>query len=324
MDRVAGQTYPGTDFTPALSFVPSLQASRLYTSPNAVQFAWYQAIPDTSYDPSSGAMDTQGGKGQYVRTLQPGVYWCILSDSATELKKYAPGGVWEAGTVALAFDPAASPLSIYDWIIPLGQGGLPDLAAASSLPLPAGSVNARTYTQKETVVRGAAKVSGQGQVTVIRSTVVGTDTNFTELFQSGDVLTIAAFSARVTEVISDTRLMLDAEAAFQGIGYSKGTDVLSYSPVAHVRFIQCGTTTYIYGTDFLVVSGFPNTLVGDYVQWLDPVNSPAPGQRYAAVYNSLARYELTDYGQKGPVVGGQSLLSSQLATLWKPQTSPNI
>jgi hypothetical protein len=318
MDRVPNQPFPGSDFTPSLSFVPSLQASRLFTSPNAVQFAWYQALPDTSYNPDTGTQDALHGKGQYIRTYQAGTFWLILSDSSTEIKKYAPGGVWETGTVALAFDPAVTPLSIYDWVIPLGQSGIP------AITYPPTAINARTYTQKETVVRGATKVSGAGKATIAGTAVTGTGTAFTTFFKVGDVLWCAAFSARITAIASDTSLTLEASATYTGIGYSKGTDVLSYCPVAFVQFIVAGSQTYIYGTDFLITSGFPSVLGGDTVQWLDPAHSPAPGQRYAAVYNYIARYELSDYGQKAPVVGGASLLSSQLATLWKPQVSPNI
>lgn len=322
MDRVPSQPYPGSDFTPSLTFVTSLQTSRLYTSPDAVQFAWYRAFPNPSYNKASGVSEEGHGEGEYTREYQPGVYWCLLSDAPGVLKRYMPNGEWETGTVAIGFDPAVSALSEYDWIVPMSQDGLfpSSTAPATSTPLlPADPVAARTFVQKETLVRGARREEGAGTISTSGSAVTGIGTAFLSFLTEGDVLVVGKFAARVVSLASDTHLTLDAAppAAFIGRGYQRGRECPTYPPVARVESIR-GRRVYEPGTDFIAVSPFPLALTGDYIQWL-ATDSPAPGERYGITYDYIARYEMTDMGDHPPVVQGKSLLITTVANLWKPQ-----
>ena len=324
MNRVPCQPYPGSDFTPSLTFVPSLSVSRLYTSPNAVQFAWYRAIPDPTFDKEAGAIDSAAGRGEYLRELQPGTFWCILDDSSSILKRYMPQGTWESGTVAVSYDPAVTPLSVYDWIVPMAQDGLIPSVPAPGVPLlPAANVKARTYVAKETIVRGAVQRVGTGTVTTSGTNVTGVGTTFSTSFAVGDILAISQFAARIIAIADNAHLTLDVPPPhnFIGIGYCICSDVLTYSPVARVSLVRSQSTSFLPDTDFTVTSGFPAALLGDTIHWLSPTRSPAPGERYSVIYDYVARYELTGLGSKPPIVGGASLLASQVASLWKPQAS---
>ena len=324
MDRVPCQPYPGSDFTPSLTFVPSLSTARLYTSPNAVEFAWYRAIPDPTYRREAGRTDSKNGHGEYIRELQSGVFWCILDDSSQVLKRYMPQGTWETGTVAISYDPAASPLSIYDWIVPMSQDGLytPGAAAGAAL-LPNLPTRARSYTAKETIVRGAARSLGSGTITTSGANITGTNSSFRTFFSVGDMLAVSQFTGRVVSITDDTHLALDVAPAhdFTAIGYARGFDPLTYSPVAQVTLVRSQSTTYLPGVDFTITSNFPAALTGDTLNWISPSHSPQPGERYSVIYDYIARYELTGLGSNPPLVGGVSLLASQVASLWKPQDS---
>ena len=320
MNRTPGQGYPGSDFSPSLTFVPALGLSRLATSPNSIQFVWFRAYPDLSYVAASGSEDTPHGKGQWIRHRMPGLYWGIFDNDERTVKRYLASGTFESGTVSLAFDPAASPLSLYDWFVPLGQDG------QFYHPQPGLAPRQRTLAYKEVIVRGSGRVAGAGTLSTAGTAVTGQGTAFLSFLRPGDILAVAGFAARVVSVATDLTLTLDAAPPvnFTGIGYAKGTDPLSYPPVAAVDDVRSASRPFVFGYDLAVASDFPNTLTGDTVQWLSASNSPAPGEAYSISYRYLPRYEITDYGSKAPVVNGQALLSVTVASLWKPQTSPDI
>ena len=325
MNRIPGQGYPGSDFTPSLAFVPALGLSRLATSPNSVQFLWYRAFPDLSLPLDSRAPNglgagAGGGAGPWTRVLQPGTFWGLLDTDERTVKRYLPSGTFEAGTVSLAFDPALSPLSQYDWIVPLGLDG------GFSRPQPGLAPCGRTLSFKEVVVRGAAREAGAGTVSTVGTAVSGQGADFAAFFAPGDLFCAADFTARVLAVTSSAALTLDAAPPvdFTAIGYTRGADPLSYPPVAAVGDVRSASRAFVFGVDFAVRSLFPGSLSGDGLLWLPGGNSPAPGEPYSVLYDYLPRYELTDYGQKAPVVGGQRLLSTAAASLWKPQTHPDL
>lgn len=320
MTRTPGQGYPGSDFSPSRSFVPTLHRSWLPNAANAIQFLWYRAFPDLSYVAETGTADTQAGKGQWVRVKQPGVYWCLMDTDERAVKRYLPSGTYEIGTISVAFDPSVTPLSLYDWIVPLGQDG------QFSRPQPGLAPRGRTRAYKERIVRGSGRTPGAGTVSTLGAVVTGAGTAFTTFLRAGDILAIGDFLARIVSVASDTALTLETATpmAFIGIGYAKGTDPLSYPPVAAVGDVRSAAREFVFGHDFAVHSEFPDVLSPDTVQWLSAAASPAAGEPYSIAYDYLPRYELTDYGQNAPVVGGVPLLSSAAASLWKPQTAPNL
>ena len=175
-------------------------------------------------------------------------------------------------------------------------------------------------------VRGAAREVGAGTVSTVGVAVSGQGADFAAFFAPGDLFCAADFTARVLAVTSSAALTLDAAPPvdFTAIGYTRGADPLSYPPVAAVGDVRSASRAFVFGVDFAVRSLFPGSLSGDGLLWLPGGNSPAPGEPYSVLYDYLPRYELTDYGQKAPVVGGQRLLSTAAASLWKPQTHPDL
>ena len=288
--------YPGPAFRPAIHpSVASMQA-RLQTSPNAVQCQWWLAVPNPAFNPISGQLPT--GEGQYIRIPQTGNYYAVVS-GANMLAKYLPQGEWEASDIMLAFDSTSFPLSHFDFVIP-GQG----------------SADTRKFREKQVLVRANNTVAGAGTVTAAGTTVTGIGTAFTTAAPPGAIIAIAGESAIVESVQSNTVLTLAATLAgsYVGISYSLAADTLLYYPVAQLVDVRDANYVYVVGTDVLMASD-NKTIV-----WTNPARCPSQGSNFAVTYDYYPTYEITEYGNKGPVVDGLPVLDVIGAKLWKPQT----
>jgi hypothetical protein len=266
---------------------------------------WYQALSNPAYNPIAGTYPVQENEDQWIYTLKPGPWWALVGGEQS-LRRYFPQGSWETGDITVAFNESSSPLTIYDKVVPLGNQ-----------TAPANLQDARTFTQKETIVRaGQSTIVQTGTITATGTAVVGVGTAFSSSLLAGDIIAVAGLFYAVAAVTDNTHLTLAAAPVtnYAGIAFAKAVDWTLYNPVVQILAIQDASTTYVAGTDFIVSSE------QKAVQWINPAHMPAAGDGYSIMYTYRPTYIVEPLVQKDQIVKGLPGLSVEMAKLFKPDT----
>jgi hypothetical protein len=281
-----------------LEFDPQDFRAICYTHPNSERVRWWKAYPQL---PLSRGVTSQAKWSHVEQDVS--AFRAIVQGERIARRYFPEAGQILSGDLFVTTMPDEIPLSDHDWIMPIGRFQQGD----ETLP------DARTFTWKERLTRGAVLVDKAGTVSSSGTNVTGSGTAFTADFTEGSVIQAGGQAFVVTAVTDDTHLAVESAPtpAWNGHDYSSGVETLLRTPAAEIVEIFDDQRAYNVDVDVRLASD------GQTIEWLSAVKSPPAGGEFTIVYNYYPKYVvMPDLGRRRHGVRGLPLPQSVVCRLW--------